>query len=118
MARPDVQVNVRLPADLLETLKAAAIAAERSLTAEITSRLEASFPKTLQRLKLDQLLNTIYVTQALEYRLGLELEQQRPGTTKHDKILDELRDVKAELGRLFTERNSMIDRMKNADEPS
>lgn len=43
MARNDPQVNFRIPADLLEKIKAQAAANNRTITAELVSRLELSF---------------------------------------------------------------------------
>lgn len=43
MARTDPQVNFRIPADLLEKIKAEAAVNNRTITAELVSRLEASF---------------------------------------------------------------------------
>ncbi|AOV02375.1 Arc family DNA-binding protein [Delftia tsuruhatensis] len=42
MARTDAQTNVRLPEDLKEWLKSQAVAARRSVTAELIFRLEQS----------------------------------------------------------------------------
>lgn len=42
MARIDEQTNVRLPAELKEWLKSQAVAARRSVTAELIFRLEQS----------------------------------------------------------------------------
>lgn len=43
MTKPDVQVNFRMPANLRDMLRTAADANNRTLTAEITMRLEQSF---------------------------------------------------------------------------
>lgn len=43
MASEDVQTNLRLPADLKERLQASATANNRSLSAEVASRLTASY---------------------------------------------------------------------------
>lgn len=43
MARTDPQVNIRVPAALIEGLKSAATENNRSFNAEIVARLEASF---------------------------------------------------------------------------
>lgn len=43
MARTDPQVNFRVPADLLDRLKAAAADNNRTITAELVNRLEGSF---------------------------------------------------------------------------
>lgn len=43
MARTDPQVNFRIPADLNDRIKAAAEKNSRTITAELVSRLEASF---------------------------------------------------------------------------
>lgn len=43
MARNDPQVNFRLPADLHDRLKSSAAENNRSVSAELVSRLEASF---------------------------------------------------------------------------
>ncbi|QPS09656.1 MULTISPECIES: Arc family DNA-binding protein [Delftia] len=43
MASEDVQTNLRLPADMKNRLQEAAAANNRSLSAEVTSRLSASF---------------------------------------------------------------------------
>lgn len=43
MARTDPQVNFRIPAELLEKLRGASELNNRTLTAELVSRLEASF---------------------------------------------------------------------------
>lgn len=43
MARTDPQVNLRMPADLKDRLDAAALANQRSLTAEVIRRLDESF---------------------------------------------------------------------------
>ena len=45
MSREDVQTNLRLPADLKERLQQAAEKNNRSLSAEVTHRLESSFIK-------------------------------------------------------------------------
>lgn len=45
MARTDPQVNFRIPAKLKEAIEAAAIAENRTVTAEIVSRLQDSFDK-------------------------------------------------------------------------
>lgn len=44
MAREDKQVNVRLPEELLEKLRASADQAGRSVTSEIVKRLRETFP--------------------------------------------------------------------------
>lgn len=46
MARTDPQVNFRIPASLKEKLEAAAFENKRTLTAELISRVEASFEPT------------------------------------------------------------------------
>lgn len=46
MASEDVQTNLRLPADLKERLVASAAESNRSLSAEVASRLEASYQRT------------------------------------------------------------------------
>ena len=43
MASEDVQTNLRLPADLKDRLVASAAENNRSLSAEVSSRLEASY---------------------------------------------------------------------------
>jgi hypothetical protein len=43
MARDDLQVNFRMPAELKARLEAAAAASGRTLTAEVVYRLNASF---------------------------------------------------------------------------
>lgn len=43
MARNDPQMNIRLPLDLKERIEAAAKAGNRSMNAEIVSRLERTF---------------------------------------------------------------------------
>lgn len=43
MARTDPQVNFRIPAELLEKIKEQAAANNRTITAELVSRLELSF---------------------------------------------------------------------------
>lgn len=48
MARNDPQVNIRLPAALKVRLDEAAVAAGRSVTAEIVNRLEASFRSPIE----------------------------------------------------------------------
>lgn len=45
MARSDPQVNFRIPAELKEAIEAAAALSNRTVTAEIVSRLQASFPQ-------------------------------------------------------------------------
>ncbi|MEN2002931.1 Arc family DNA-binding protein [Stenotrophomonas bentonitica] len=46
MARTDPQVNFRIPAELLEKIKEQAAANNRTITAELVSRLELSFGET------------------------------------------------------------------------
>lgn len=46
MARTDPQVNFRIPAELLEKIKVQAAANNRTITAELVSRLELSFGET------------------------------------------------------------------------
>jgi len=46
MARTDPQVNFRIPESLLERIKAAAAESNRTVTAELVSRLESSFNGT------------------------------------------------------------------------
>lgn len=46
MARSDPQLNFRIPIDLRDKLEASAVAAKRSLTAELIDRLEQSYEAT------------------------------------------------------------------------
>ncbi|WP_313416066.1 Arc family DNA-binding protein [Stenotrophomonas sp.] len=43
MSREDPQVNFRLPAELLQRLRFSAATSNRTVTAELVSRLESSF---------------------------------------------------------------------------
>lgn len=56
MARTDTQINVRIPDALKAAIDKAAVANGRSLTAEITHRLEASFRGQGDTATIDQLL--------------------------------------------------------------
>ncbi len=64
MARTDRQFNLRLPDELREKIEKAALKAKRSITAEVTARLEASFdPKPQERWEKEFLV---------EFRAGLD----------------------------------------------
>lgn len=45
MARDDVQVNFRMPADLKQQLESAAAASGRTVTAELVQRLQSTFDR-------------------------------------------------------------------------
>jgi hypothetical protein len=45
MARSDLQVNIRMPAELKAAIESAAADSKRSMNAEIVARLEQSFTK-------------------------------------------------------------------------
>ncbi|NMW23373.1 Arc family DNA-binding protein [Rhodanobacter denitrificans] len=47
MARTDIQMNIRLPANMKAQIEAAAQESGRSVTAEIVARLERSFPLSI-----------------------------------------------------------------------
>lgn len=108
MAKKDVQVNVRLPAELLELLRDAAERRGRSLTAEIATRLQESFPETLHALQLDELLNRLYVTQSLEFSLRIRLDKASVGSSEYNDIEEELRAVQDEIDRLNNARDDII----------
>lgn len=55
MARDDLQVNFRVPADLKAKLEAAASNAKRSITAELVARLEASFEQASQEALVEKI---------------------------------------------------------------
>ncbi|MCG3784582.1 Arc family DNA-binding protein [Delftia acidovorans] len=63
MASEDVQTNLRLPSELKERLVASAAANNRSLSAEVASRLEASFAGSTeaQDLKNEMLLTRLHL---------------------------------------------------------
>lgn len=79
MASEDVQTNLRLPADLKDRLVASAAASKRSLSAEVASRLEASYAgggvgitdPVMQRVKTLAERANIAESEALE-RLALQ----------------------------------------------
>lgn len=108
MAKKDVQVNVRLPADLLEMLRAASDRAERSLTAEITARLYDSFPQSLREVRLNEVVNALYVAQSLEYRIQLSLQSATAGSRQEAERRDELRAVRLHIRELKDRRDKLI----------
>lgn len=109
MAKKDVQVNVRLPDWLLRLLRDAADRHGRSLTAEIATRLEDSFPTTLEDVQLESITNALYVAQALQTRLMLRLDTTRHGSAARAKIEQQLRDIELEIDRIRAERDRWID---------
>lgn len=84
MASEDVQTNLRLPADLKDRLVASAAENNRSLSAEVSSRLEASYsaPDARKVLKTLSLLSdeletekaNVDIQRALAYRLASSLK--------------------------------------------
>lgn len=54
MARTDPQVNIRLPAELLQRLEVAAAENQRAFKAEIVARLERSFTDETELAELRQ----------------------------------------------------------------
>jgi hypothetical protein len=73
MSHTDPQVNMRLPADLLQRIAADATANKRSTTAEVVARLEAS-AKTLR----DEF--------AMAALTGMLSHGQGPNTAWHDHM--------------------------------
>ena len=79
MARTDPQLNVRLPSDLLELLKAAAASSGRTLAAELIERLQWSFPETVDALLLSRRLAERDLLESLMHeslRRGMEAEER------------------------------------------
>lgn len=101
MASEDVQTNLRLPADLKNLLVMAAEASNRSLSAEVASRLEESFKVThAMDLVLDQAQQikelrgmvmeaNITMSQALQVLKGVD--DDRDGAV--ESLLETIRDT-------------------------
>lgn len=74
MARTDPQVNLRIPEDLKERLQEASVQNNRSLTAEIVARLQASFPRAIptrdEARSLEPLINTLAALPSSNYQPG------------------------------------------------
>lgn len=87
MARGDQQLKFRVPAELKESLDAAAAANRRSLNAEIIARLEATFPPPgfeqkkryeIARHQRDDALRNLKDIQERLARIEAEMEQFKP----------------------------------------
>lgn len=105
MSRVDVQTNLRLPADLKDRLQASAEANNRSLSAEVAFRLEASFSSgpvkagvdlwhrvsllERQRSKLHMQLSSLQ-------RLALNLEEQAQNAASEPAPPYLLKDLRSE----------------------
>jgi hypothetical protein len=111
MAKNDVQVNVRLPEWLLSMLRDAAERQGRSLTVEIATRLEDSFPSTLEDVQLGNVTNSLYVAQALRDRLTLRLDMARAGSAARKKLEQQLKETDIAIAQLYAERDRWIDKM-------
>lgn len=80
MARDDIQVNVRLPAELKKQLDDAAARAGRSLTAEVVARLSDSF-RDIERVMLENRERELALLEA-------EMEQVRHQLTMRAAVTD------------------------------
>ncbi|GAA5075668.1 Arc family DNA-binding protein [Lysobacter panacisoli] len=114
MARTDPQVNVRLPEPLLERLRVAADANGASLTGEIVRRLEASFPKSFDLLKLEQRQRDLQLFRErlydVEWRLLLReaLAPDERGKLEAEQhvLHEELLSIQGEIDRMYASLNS------------
>lgn len=126
MARTDIQMNIRIPADLKAKVEAAAQESGRSVTAEIVVRLESTFPRQIEQELLearrDELDKIAWQTQFVEDEL---FKQRRHfARVSADVLSDEYQEhlalmVKAEarLKQLHEHRHAIeldIDRIVNA----
>lgn len=84
MARKDPQINIRIPADLKVSLESAALEGGRSVTAEIITRLQASF-KAPMDLKREQLL--LFINEVIDERLELTAQQSSPASQAVDVLV-------------------------------
>lgn len=110
MARNDPQVNLRMSADLKDRLDAQAVENKRSLTSEITTRLEESFTYPTARRGL--LSEMTYLESEIE-RLTNALKESEDLLEKREKALFEDR---VELRKLAAERTEMLARMAQSEE--
>lgn len=95
MARTDPQVNIRMPEPLLERLRAAAQANGQTLAAEIISRLDASFPKSLNLLVLESRQRELEAMSARRMELQWLMQEHRLKLSPAD-----LEKLQAELQRM------------------
>gem|GEM_PF-1330386 len=105
MARTDPQVNFRIPADLLERVKAEAALNNRTITAELVSRLESSFTEPVAPpfskdefpdslvLKFHELINPALVEMS---RIENETRLKLAGTGLNQEQIDKAMKVKVD----------------------
>ncbi|GHB95967.1 Arc family DNA-binding protein [Thermomonas carbonis] len=109
MARDDTQVNVRLPAELVDRLRHAATQSGKSLTSEIVDRLIESFPITIQDIALDTIRKEAELLSAHSFRLKFDPRANAPvGSKERDSYREEVGEVTARLRQLereISERN-------------
>lgn len=103
MASEDVQTNLRLPADLKDRLVASAAENNRSLSAEVSSRLSASYEEPVEEYATKSQLERIFKKIAREQNevmLGISLVRDMLGSyvkvlfarlSKADQSKDEYR---------------------------
>lgn len=108
MTRVDVQTNLRLPADLKDRLQASAEANNRSLSAEVAFRLEASFlPQPTQpgapgaelwrRVSLlERQRSNLHMQLSSLQRLALNLEEQAQNAASEPASPYLLKDLRSE----------------------
>lgn len=91
MARTDPQVNFRIPAELKDKLDAAAKENNRTITAELILRLEATFAKDDEVQELRSILDQLYEqVQRIEEDYGRSIET----------LEMEVKDVYREIGHI------------------
>lgn len=110
MAKEDIQVNVRLPAELVERIKAAAEINGRSMGAEMTARLAGSFPPTLEEIQLDSLRKEAEQTAAHEFRLRFDKRATSTDARVREQYEEEVQLVGRRLRHLEIEISSRISR--------
>lgn len=98
MARDDTQVNVRLPAELVERLRDVASRSGKSLTSEIVDRLVDSFPATIHDIALDALRREAELLSAHHFRLKFDARARYgAGSPEQKAHAEELRSVEQRL---------------------
>lgn len=96
MARTDPQINIRLPAELLERIRDSAEASGRSLTGEIAFRLYESF----RLIPEDGRADYAVIMEQLSGRSLNDYAMPRPGSRK--EVIEKLRTLRDSVGSLRT----------------